>query len=174
MRKTKGFTLLEILIALTIMILLVAAGMEYISLQSSQIENKAEQLKGDLELIEESIRLYKSIKGTLPSSTCSPVYVNRVCLPDLIPDFLKYEPEVSRIFPEADSDYYIFSSSSYIGFKLNNPGEISWKVIKKVNDYYSSGRFVVSDSGYGRTSDYTNPLPDTPPSTVYITFWLGL
>ena len=175
--KKKGFTILEILIALTLIAILIAVEMEYTSLVASKAEEKANRLKGDLELIEASIKLYESSTGNTLTSSCSPIYINRTCLPDLIPDYLKYEPEVSVIFPEADSDYYIYgsdNSTSYIGFKLVNPDDISWKAIKKVNDYYPSGRFVVSDSGYGETTDYSDPLPDTPPAYVYVTFWLGL
>ena len=115
MKGRKGFTLLELLIAITLLAVIIAIGMNLINVGTTDAVSTADKVISDFNNVETAINYYKNARGNYPTYTCSqtpPVPVGSTCLSELVPYFLVAVPNVTGTIGWAKTNILYYNDNT--------------------------------------------------------------
>lgn len=115
MKKSKGFTMIELLVVATIMIVLTTVGL--VSFQKTTRNTRNAKRKADLETVRQSLVLYRSDLGSYPSGAGTPAAFNAmiVIITDYVSTTTVVDPQNAPPFEYAyTSDNSTFSVCGYL------------------------------------------------------------
>ena len=180
MQNNHGFTLLELIIAITLLSVIYAIGANYINIQANTDRSQGNCLRANLQNIETVILNYQQSKGDWPdadNSTCStyPVDFKKNCMPDIIPSYMVASPVTSSCCSWPYS-YYLYTKDSsgkvYLCVKAENLNKNQWNALKYILTRLDEDKAYIN-TACGASSSIT-PLPDNAPAgTVYLTWWIS-
>jgi len=179
----KGFTLVELLIAITILAVILSISMSYNSQEGQREILFSNKIESQLSSLESALETYNEARDEYPSkddTNCSneyPVNYSESCLPDLIPSFLVAVPKPQPTLNFINEEYYQYYKDDdivYLCFSVkDNLSKTEWNALKRFKEKQDEGKVYFSDTECGAIADYVTPLPDNPPGmTIYITYWI--
>ncbi len=173
-----GFTLLELIVVITLLGIAFTIGASYINIQANANRSQANCLKTSLQNIETVLLNYLQSKGNWPdadNSTCStyPVDFKEICMPDVIPSYIVASP-VTLSCCNWPYLYYLYTKDSgkiYLCIKTEDLNKDQWESLKYILTKVDEGKAYINTS-CGADDNMT--LTDAPPSgTVYLTWWVS-
>jgi type II secretory pathway pseudopilin PulG len=167
--KIKGFALLELLIAITLLTTAIAISVSYVNVSGIIEKKTALKLDADFKAIERAIENYKDATGNY---TAGEGELNDINFPELIPSFL-FPPRACKNFTnysyknDNNTKVYIYTSTN-----VESKNTASYKAMRDFKN--KSPMYKVYINTFAGAISSINESSLSFPAVLYVTYWVKI
>lgn len=159
MTNNRGFTVIELLIAVTIFAFLVAAAVSSINFQRDAVRQTASKLISDLSVIEMAFTNYSVSKNRFPTGLTDPTFINGIYL------FVPAPPDGFTPYTMSSdaNGHFLCTSTTVSGITDHR-----FETIIRAQSKTPAGKTFRNSS----CPAITNADPAAYPATLHFTYWI--